>query len=398
MRVLYIYDGDWPKGATRVGKQTRSLARAGHEVFLLSRNRLRAPRVEEHEWMLLLRLPHFPGDRLNSILNFPAFFNPVWLSAIWRSVVTRSIEAIVVVDLPLAPAALLVARIMGVPIHMDMGEVYPAFLEGLRATGSTRRFDWLVRSPAAARALERLCVPRMDSVFVVSDESGERCSGLLRVPTDRVVVVRNTPDATSSNLPGPLERPAHMTDRPTVLFVGIMIHDRGLMEAVKAMALLRATMPEVALVLVGDGPERPRLEAAVREMDLSHTVSFGGWQPHELLPAYYAHATLGILPFLNVGQIGVTLANKLFDYMAAGLPVVASDVPPMRRIMDEVDCGRLAAPGDPEALAFRLAEVLGSSDRAEMGERGRRAVQTKYNWDLDGSRFVERVEAVGPAL
>jgi hypothetical protein len=109
MRILYVYDGDWPRGATRVAKQTRSLARAGHTVHLISRNSQGQPRREHEEWMTVLRLPHFRPRWLNRALNFPFFFNPVWIWSIWRAAKTLGADCIVASDLPLAPTALWVA-------------------------------------------------------------------------------------------------------------------------------------------------------------------------------------------------------------------------------------------------------------------------------------------------
>lgn len=394
MRILYIYDGDWPQGATRVSKQTRSLAAAGHQIFMLSRNRLRAPRVEAHPWMTLLRLPTFPGRALNAALNFPAFFNPVWIWSMLMAGRTHRVDAVVVVDLPLAPAALLVGRMLGLPVHMDMGEVYPPFLEGLHATGKMGRLDGFVRNPAAAEALERAVVPRMTTVTVVSDESMQRCIDQLGVPADRIIIARNTPIPPEGGFPDPGEEPG---GQPTILFVGIMIHDRGLVEAVRAMPTVLAALPTALLLLVGDGPERPFIEEEVRALELQDAVEFAGWRQPDELAAYYRASHVGLLPFLDVGQISITLANKLFDYMSAGLPVVATDVPPMRRIVDRVGCGELVAAGNPESIAEGILRVLQDPERHARGRRGWVAVNEEFNWNEDGGRFVAGIAGRTPA-
>jgi glycosyltransferase involved in cell wall biosynthesis len=94
----------------------------------------------------------------------------------------------------------------------------------------------------------------------------------------------------------------------------------------------------------------------------------------------------------------VTLANKLFDYMAAGLPVVAVDVPPMRRVLDETDAGVLYPPDDVGALAGGIVELLNDPPRRErLGANGRRAVMTRYSWRQDEARLLAAIGSPRPS-
>jgi glycosyltransferase involved in cell wall biosynthesis len=394
MKVLYVYDGDWPQGATRVAKQTRSLAQAGHTVWLLARNSHGRPRREQNEWLTVVRLPHLPIGPLNRLLNFPLFVNPVWIWTIRQAARDLGADRLVVCDLPLALTVAWVGRWLGLPVDYDMAEVYPEFLRSLWAVDEMRWTDYLVRNPRAAEWLERRALKRMQTVFVVSEEARDRCLSLGMAP-DRVVVVGNTPEdleaiAAPRSLPPDL-RP--WQGRPVALFVGILIADRGVRQAVEAMRLVRREVPDAALVIVGDGPERPRIESMVRELGLEENVAVLGWRPHETLGGYYQHAQVGLLPFLDCTHIRITLANKLFDYMAAGLPVVAVDVPPMRRILEESGAGLLFPPGDVPALARCIVSVLRDTEMGRAyGARGRTAVERKYRWSVDERAFLAAIE------
>ena len=136
----------------------------------------------------------------------------------------------------------------------------------------------------------------------------------------------------------------------------------------------------------------------VRALGLVDHVYFLGWKPHGQHAPYYACARVGILPFLATEHIRITLANKLFDYMGAGLPVIASDVPPMRRILGETGAGVLVPPGDGSALARAIITLLGDEHlRCTLGSNGRRAVATRYRWSVDAERLVTAIEAAGRA-
>lgn len=397
MRVLYIYDGDWPVGATRVRKQTLALYEAGHQVLLLSRNETRAPRVQHEYWMEVRRLPTLPGGAANRIGNFPLFINPLWILHIRSNAARWGADAIVVEDLPLAPTALGIGRLLRIPVFYDMGEVYPEFLRGLWTFGRPSLLDRVIRNPAGAALIERFVLRRASHVFVVSEESRARAIAL-GADENRTTIVGNTPEDHQGLLkvqPPPTEL-AFLHDRPIVLFTGILIFDRGIRNAIHAIEHVRKRIPKVAFVIVGDGPDAAHLRREIEQLRLQDHVFMLGWKEHSRLPAYYHAAVVGLLPFLDGGQIRYTLANKLFDYMGAGLPVIASDVPPMRRIISETHAGLLVPSGDPEALGDAIITLLemDTTQRAEIGKRGQKAVADVYHWSVDATRFTQALTAV----
>jgi glycosyltransferase involved in cell wall biosynthesis len=394
MRVVYIYDGEWPRGATRVRKETAALASAGHDVLLLARNRDGAPSTQSEEWMEVRLLPVPPGGALRGMMSFPFFLNPVWIIHIVRQVRDWGADMLIVEDLPLAPTALWVGRRFDIPVFYDMGEVYPEFLRGMWQAGRPTLIDRIVRNPSAAGVLERYVLKRAAHTFVVSEESRARAIRRGARPA-QLTIVGNTPEDPETLA---MERPpppalSAYNDRPIVLFTGILIFDRGIIDAVRAIDRVRRAAPEVMFVIVGDGPAMPEIQREIDRLEVRDHVLLVGWKDHALLPGFYKRASVGLLPFLNTGQIRYTLANKLFDYMGAGLPIIASDVPPMRRVITETQSGLLVPPEDPEALAAAIIAVLQlpEEERQRMGDRGRRAVRDTYNWKVDSERMVDAV-------
>lgn len=396
MRILYVYDGNWPRGAIRVEKQTRSLTRAGHAVTLLSRNELREPREERHAWMTIVRLPTAPTRALNRAVNFPYFFNPFWIWGIFSTARNMRADCIVVADLPLALTALWVGSALGIPVHYDMVEPYPEALRSNWIFDRLTGLDHLVRNPRLAELVELRVVRMADVVFVVSEESRQRAIRIGAAP-DRVVIVGNTPEnveqlAASYPMPPALEP---WRGRVIVIFTGILVGDRGLPTAIEAVKLLESVVPEIFFAIVGDGPERPRLEQLVRQRGVGDHVTLLGWQPHADLPALIANSQIGLLPFYDCNHIRITLANKLFDYAGAGLPIVASDVPPMRRVLEETGAGLLARPGSAEDLARKIKQLARDPAlRRKLGQRGQEAVRTRYNWSVDEERFLRAITPV----
>lgn len=393
MRILYVYDGEWPKGATRVYKETQALAADGHEVWLVARNLANAPSVDHETWMTVRRLPRLPLAPVRYALSFPLFFNPIWLFHIWRVARVCRPHLIIVCDLPLALSAAWVGGLIGVAVHYDMAEIYPEFLRSLRSFERMGPIKRLIRNPTLADILERRSLKRMAATYVVSEESRIRCERL-GVSADRLVLVGNTP-ANLEELCRPVARPPDLDGfvaegAEILLFVGILIGDRGVRLAIHALARLRERRPTAVLVIVGDGPERPLIERDVRELRLDSAVLLAGWRQHYELTGYYQAAHVGLLPFHDSPHVRLTLANKLFDYMGAGLPVLAADLPPMRRIVTETETGRLHLPNDPEDLARVAGELLAdSAGRERMRTNGIQAVRTTYCWQRDAERLCE---------
>src|SRR5688572_32489493 len=127
MRICKIWDGDYPWDV-RVEKVARSLTEAGHEVHLVARNRQRLPVHERLAEAHVHRLKpwRFLGQRLDAMTMFPAFFNPRWLSSILSTARASRAEMLLVRDLPLAPTAIWVGRLLRIPVVLDMAENYPA--------------------------------------------------------------------------------------------------------------------------------------------------------------------------------------------------------------------------------------------------------------------------------
>lgn len=391
MRILYLYDGEWPKGATRVLKETRTLAYAGHEVVLVVRNAGNAPPRVREPWMTVWRLPRIPLRTIRYALNFPLFINPVWLLTIWRAVRDTRPELILVCDLPLAPCAVWFGRIFRIPVHYDMAEVYPEFLRSLRQLERQSAFRRLVRSPRLAEWVERPVLNSVACTYVVSQESRERAVGL-GVHPDRLVIVGNTPEQLP-DLSRDVEPPADIVDLvhqdlEILLFVGILIADRGVSDVIRAFPALLARRPNAALVVVGDGPARAALAHEVQTLGLSGRVRLVGWKAQEELVAYYRASRIGLLPFRDSPHVRLTLANKLFDYMGASLPVLGSDLPPIRRVLEETGAGWLHHPDSPTDIARVAADLLDDeSTQQVMGARGRSAAESIYSWKDDAARL-----------
>jgi glycosyltransferase involved in cell wall biosynthesis len=267
-------------------------------------------------------------------------------------------------------------------------------LQDVREGGRQRAWDFAVRNPRVAAAIEAYCVRRADHVVVVVEENADRLAAL-GVRRDRLSVVSNTPPRERA-LRRDGHAPVRAGQRLQVVYLGILEIPRGLYEAIDAVEILRSRSMPVRLTIVGDGRDAPLLRARARDAGLTEDdVVFTGYVPrHEDALGIVAASDVGIAPFHKTGQWQTSISNKLFDYMAAGLAVVTSDTAPSARIVRETCTGEVFRAGEAADLAAALVRLADPAVRTAAGEAGRRSILTRYNWERDAEVFCRAVEAV----
>jgi phosphatidyl-myo-inositol alpha-mannosyltransferase len=235
---------------------------------------------------------------------------------------------------------------------------------------SDRAGAYRLARPVARRLLTHVAVR-----IAVSDAAASYHAGALGVPAGSFRVVPNGVDAARFGDAAPLAS-VHEPTRPTLLFVGRLEHRKGLEQLVRAFTLLRAERSDLRLLVVGDGPERARCEQLLPAR-LRADVRFLGRVAQDELPGCYAAADVYVSPALGGESFGIVL----LEAMAAGTPVVASDIPGYRTVVTDGVDGRLVAPGDPRALAVAIGALLDAPalGRALATEGRRRAARADWS-------------------
>jgi len=250
MRILKVWDSEYPWDV-RTEKVCRALTEMGHEVHMVARNRDRRILREERAECTIHRMRPFRllGGTVDRASQFPAFFNPRWLSLMLRTARDQDAEAVLVRDLPLAPTAIKAARRLGVPAYLDMAENYPAMIRDLWTTGSTKPGDSIIRNPKLVEMVERKVLREIDHIFVVVEESRDRLLDL-GVPEEKVSVVSNTPSLDrlesyaaiadeTANDPSKRRGAQDARGHPLrLVYLGLMEEARGVGLALEAVALI----------------------------------------------------------------------------------------------------------------------------------------------------------------
>lgn len=245
-----------------------------------------------------------------------------------------------------------------------------------------------VRRPlsVALEILEQAVARVVDGVIAATPHIARR------FPASKTHVVQNFPIlgelATAGALPQD-QRPAQL------IYVGGITDIRGARESVRAIGLLNERR-SARLVLVGNVASE-ELAAELKALPGWEHVDHKGWLSREEVAAELARSRAGLVLFHPVPNHGNAQPNKLFEYMSAGLPVVASDFPAWRELLVAADCGLLVDPFDVEAIAMAMQAILDDPAAAQrMGENGSRAVRCTFNWDAEATRLLEAYERLVP--
>lgn len=283
-------------------------------------------------------------------------------------------------DPELIPWCLLL-KVLGKRVIYDIHEDYPA---------STLDKEYL---PVWARPytaymvglLEDFAVRFLDGVIAATPKISDRFKHV------NSEVVQNFPivDATIAR--------HYLMTRPclnhSVCYVGGISVTRGIFEMLEAVLLLSRDL-NVKLVLAGsfspsDLEERARLHPGWT------STNYMGWLSLRQLDNILKTSIAGLVLFHPRPNHIESQPNKLFEYMSAGLPVIASDFPLWRKIVEGAGCGLLVDPLNPREIANAIEWLLEHPEDAnEMGKRGRQAVIEKYNWDNEFAKLLRFYDSI----
>jgi glycosyltransferase involved in cell wall biosynthesis len=362
MRVTHISIIHNPLDTRIFWKQSRALAAAGYEVHLV----VPAPPAAELDGV---RLHGVSEDIVRPIARRQWARQLRAVRHAWR----LRPSTFHLHDPHLIPLGLAL-KLAGARVVYDVHEDYPAHarskLAGRPVRAALKAGTW--------RAVERVARHAFDRFVCTSVSVGRR------FPPARTAIVRNLPVQADFDRAAAANGFRPYGERPNVVVLtGNLQRIRGIWELAQALELLPAELDCTVRTIGYFQP--PELHEQLRRRPAAHRLDHAGWRPYPEIVRELtgARAGLSLLHPLPNHQDPLR-SNKLFEYMAAGIPVIASDLPEWRRLVEALGCGLVVDPRDPAAIAGAIERLLRDPAEAEaMGARGRAAVADGLNWEGD---------------
>ncbi|MCE5249856.1 glycosyltransferase family 4 protein [bacterium] len=365
MKVCHLTSVHIPFDTRIFHKECRSLADAGYEVHLVAPHdrdevvdgvRIHAVRRRHSK---LKRMMFSPVDVLRKALKIDA---PLYHFH----------------DPELIPAGLIL-RALGKSVIYDVHEDYPETVPNKQVV--PRAFG----QPAGLimRLIERCASPLFSAVVVVTPAIHAR----FRSYTGKTHLIYNFPIVRDHGaIPWESREDA-------VCYLGSIASNRGILEMVKAIALVREKIP-AKLILAGDFTSKS-LEREISALPEFSSVEYHGFVEFDESDKLLARAKAGLIVVHPEQRYRVSYPNKLFEYMMAGIPVIASDFPLWREMIEESQCGILVDPLDPDAIADAIVTMLQNPGEAQaMGTRGHEAAKEKYRWENENRKLLTLYESL----
>jgi glycosyltransferase involved in cell wall biosynthesis len=287
-------------------------------------------------------------------------------------------------------------RLKGARLILDLHDLLPEFYQSKFKTSTA---SLLFRAMVLC---ERWSCRFADHVIVSNDLWRDKVAAR-SVPSDRCTAMVNHVDTQAFEFhramaaTGPAAAPPLDGSPIIAIFPGGWYHHQGLHVAIRAMAALKNRLPQLRLRIVGDGPEREPLAALIQELDLNRTVTLEPAVRLAQIPELLAGAHLGIVPKLAEGFGNEAYSTKIMEFMAAGLPVVAS-----RTRIDEFYFGKgqvhFFRSGDPADMARAIEEVVTRPDlRSNLVLQGEEYVSA-HGWPQKSQEYLDLVDRLTAAL
>ena len=171
-----------------------------------------------------------------------------------------------------------------------------------------------------------------------------------------------------------------------LIFAGGIYKERGILEGVKACNIIR----EVPVRFLLFGEIDSTYYSEIKKVDTLGRLDYKGVLPYEKVLREIAKADIGFICDYPLKRHMEGLPLKLFEYMAAGIPFIASNFPLWKEIVEGNNCGICVDPLDPKEIAKAIKYLIDHPDEArKMGDNGRRAILEKYNWEKESEKLLD---------
>ncbi|WP_078429749.1 glycosyltransferase family 4 protein [Alkalihalobacterium alkalinitrilicum] len=346
-------------------KQCKSLAKNGYSVDLI------APEPDDREEQSPIRLIPIekPKSKLKRIVNT--------LKVIKLARKTKA-DLYHFHDPELLMVGVILRLITRKPVIFDVHEHYPNAI--MSKPYLSKRLKPIIRS--GYEMMEKLSLSILSGVIYTTTEIGERYKKYKSCKIENYPLKTMFTQSISEQSKDPNQ----------LIYLGGMTPIRGVKELVGAFALVVKDKPTAKLTFVGffeSSSFESEIKAIIKKLEIEDHIEFKGRVPYEEIENYLSHSAIGIIPYLPVPNHLVCLPNKLFEYMASGTAVVASDFPHYREVVEQSRGGIVVDPTNVQNMAKEVTRLLSDPDQLkEIQKNAQKAFNSTYNWEKEEKKLL----------
>jgi glycosyltransferase involved in cell wall biosynthesis len=393
MNIGMILDTTFPPDP-RVENEAISLIAAGHEVFLFC---LKYDENQSDEMINGIQVKRFLSNKFEYKNSALAYTIPVYSFLMKKKIVrfltSTNIDVLHIHDIKIAEAVFWANKSFQLPVVLDLHDNLP---EVMKLYPHLQKFPGkYIISPKKWKQKESVFIKKADKVITVSPHFIQSLQE--RFPFEnKYVFVPNTirksffKDYTVDN--SIIEK---YKNHFVILYLGDTHIRRGLQTAIASIPLLKGAIPTIKLVIVGKNTTDTILKSQVADLGIEDFVDFEGWQNESLFQSYIISSAICISPLHRNLQHDVAYANKIFQYMSFGKPLLVSDATAQKELIEKVHSGLVHQEKNVGDFQHKLLELYQDENlRTTLGKNGQNFVRNEFSWEQTSKNLVHLYETI----
>ncbi|WP_457618605.1 glycosyltransferase family 4 protein [Lutibacter sp.] len=389
MRIGMILDKTFPPDP-RVENEAISLIENGHEVFLFC---LKYSEIQPDEVLNGIQVKRYKSNRLIYKLSALAYTIPLYTlimsKKIHRFLIANKVEVIHVHDIQIAEAVFKANKSTNLKVVLDLHENRPEIMKFYPHLKSF--FGKVLISLKRWKQKEEEFIEKATTLIVVTEESKNEIVNRVGKPSKDIVVVPNTVHKNYYNeaviKQEILEK---YKDNFVLLYIGDTGLRRGLQTAIESIPVLKETITNLKLVIVGSNTSDTILKEQVKELNIQNFVDFEGWQNENLLPSYILASSICISPLHRNLHHDTTYANKLSQYMSIGKPLLVSNAIAQVNLIEKAKSGLIHREQDSEDFTVKILQLYTDKKlRENLGSNGAQFITEEFCWEKTSKKLID---------
>lgn len=326
------------------------------------------------------------GYKLSPKFLAPTSLNPVWKKALDKAIIDFDAKLLIVKEILLATVTGKLARKHKIGAILSMAEHYPAVMKLFKKYNEGFIKKFLIHKLDVAKKIENKSLSYINDVLVVVPEQIDR---LLKegFENHNYEIVENSPlfiEGTNLN----------KTENKLIFgHHGFMTADKNVFKFLKALIEVLQDGVDLEFHILGDGEVFEDTKKIIDESGFQEKLILYGKWDDKMYQDYLNQISYGVLPYNINDFTNTTNFNKFYDFLQAGIPIIASDTKPMRRIIEDQNCGVIIDIDNRDSIKNSI-KSLSKLNYSEMAKNSYKAYKDKHNWQCEEERLLNFVKKV----
>lgn len=374
----------------RVENEAITLINGGYEVFLFC---LHNGNQKTNELINGIKIRRYKFSKLTyklSALSYDLpFYKMIMRPKINHFIKKNNIDFLHIHDIRIAETVFQVNKKYKLKVVLDIHDNIP---ENMRFYPHLRKFPGkYIISPKKWKIKESEFIKKADKIITVSPNFAKDIIEENNIEKEKMILVPNTvrksffKEAIYSKV---IDK--KYSNKFVVLYLGDTNIRRGLLTAIRATELLSKRIVNFKLVIVGQNTTDSILKEETKKLNLESFIDFEGWQDVSLFPSYIVASNICISPLYRSIQHDVAYANKIFQYMSLGKPILVSNATAQKEIVERINSGLVHQEKNKDDFSTKVLELYQNEEKAEeLGNKGKQFIENEFSWEVTSQALVK---------